>query len=265
MSPRRVQTGFQLWRTACIARLERHSLDAAALVPRGLRRVTPEDVDMLRIRIDSKIAMLSLAVLLVACSRDSNPSAELSEDLKRDLAAASVDHHSLAAAERSYQPMRFVSAIERPAASAPVKRKAPRRAPRPDASRRPSPAPTVANVPDPVETTVAAAPMPAPASVQEAPAPEPTIVIAQAPGPDQTSFPAGGPTEEVVLDRGRGRGIGGMLGGIIGAVVIRGGHGGRDKCDPRTDGRRGGIVVARGPDLGMPLPTGQTFPRSRLY
>jgi hypothetical protein len=54
-----------------------------------------------------------------------------------------------------------------------------------------------------------------------------------------------------------------MLGGIIGAVVIRGGHGGRDKCDPRTD-RRGGIVIARGPDLSMPLPTGQTFPRSRL-
>ena len=31
-----------------------------------------------------------------------------------------------------------------------------------------------------------------------------------------------------------------VIGGIIGSVVIRGGMGGVDHCDPRTDGRRGG-------------------------
>jgi hypothetical protein len=43
-------------------------------------------------------------------------------------------------------------------------------------------------------------------------------------------------------------------------VVIRGGHGGVDKCDPRTDGRRTGGIYIMGPNSGMPLPTG-TFPR----
>jgi hypothetical protein len=65
-----------------------------------------------------------------------------------------------------------------------------------------------------------------------------------------------------VGDRGHGGGLGGLLGGLIGAVIIRGGHGGIDKCDPRTDGRANPTVIDR-PDFGMPLPTGQTFPRSR--
>jgi hypothetical protein len=55
-------------------------------------------------------------------------------------------------------------------------------------------------------------------------------------------------------------------GAATGAVVIRGGHGGIDKCDPRTDGRRRGGMggMMDRPDFGMPVPMGRpTFP-SRL-
>ena len=81
-------------------------------------------------------------------------------------------------------------------------------------------------------------------------------------GDDGRSVGEGG-----IGERRSGGGLAGVLGGIIGAVVIRGGHGGVDKCDPRTDGRRrggmGGVLVDR-PDFGLPLPTGRpTFP-SRL-
>ena len=60
-----------------------------------------------------------------------------------------------------------------------------------------------------------------------------------------------------------GGGWGGLIGGIIGSVVIRGGHGGVDKCDPRTDGRARPPISDR-PDFSMPLPIGRpTFPGPR--
>jgi hypothetical protein len=55
-------------------------------------------------------------------------------------------------------------------------------------------------------------------------------------------------------------GLGGILGGIIGGVVIRGGHGGVDKCDPRTDGRGGRPPIFDQPNTGLPLPSGRGFP-----
>jgi hypothetical protein len=94
-------------------------------------------------------------------------------------------------------------------------------------------------------------------SEPSAPAPAPTAGR----GDDGRSVGQGG-----IGDRSAGGGLGGILGGIIGAVVIRGGHGGVDKCDPRTDGRRRGGIggVFDRPDFGMPVPTGRpTFP-SRL-
>ena len=54
-------------------------------------------------------------------------------------------------------------------------------------------------------------------------------------GDDGRSVGQGG-----IGERRSGGGLGGVLAGIIGAVVIRGGHGGIDNCDPRIDGRRTG-------------------------
>jgi hypothetical protein len=115
-----------------------------------------------------------------------------------------------------------------------------------------------------------ATPTPAPS-----PSTEPTVIAQQ---PAEPQAPASAPTagrgddgrsigEGGIGERRRGGGLGGVLGGIIGAVVIRGGHGGIDKCDPRTDGRRrggiggmGGVLIDR-PDFGLPLPAGRpTFP-----
>jgi hypothetical protein len=102
-------------------------------------------------------------------------------------------------------------------------------------------------------------------------------VIAQQPSNDPGPLPEGdtgvgrggdGGSGDTGIGAGRsGGGLGGILGGIIGAVVIRGGIGGVDKCDPRTDGRRrrgrGGIIGGY-PIAGLPLPTGTTpFPRAR--
>lgn len=59
-------------------------------------------------------------------------------------------------------------------------------------------------------------------------------------------------------DIGGGRGSG--IGVIIG-VVLRGGHGGIDQCDPQTDGRRGG----RGPmSINDRIPVIGTFPGGRI-
>jgi hypothetical protein len=222
-------------------------------------------------RTDTKVAALSLALLLGACSRREEPTATISEDLKRDLATASVAG-DLAGAPQKYQRMRFVSDVERPKAATPAKstqlakhtvKSTVRHRPAPRPAEQPAP-----EVADPTVTTVAEAP--APAEPVSEPMPQP-VVISQRPTPDVINVPAtmgdGGMGERGrnggIGSRGVG-GLGGILGGIIGAVVIRGGHGGVDKCDPRTDGRnRGPISVTERPDFGIPLPTGQTFPNSR--
>jgi hypothetical protein len=229
-------------------------------------------------RKDVKVAAISFGVLLVACSdARQEPATGLSEDLKRDLAAAAAPAGDLATAPRAYERTRFVSDIE-------LSRTAKTPAPRPVATKRrtkpvPRPEPVSTPASDVVEDpSVASNEAMAPASAP-APAPSPTnepTVIAQQ--PVEPSAPAPSPTagqgddgrsvgQGGIGERSRGGGLGGVLGGIIGAVVIRGGHGGIDKCDPRTDGRRrggmGGVLVGR-PDFGLPLPTGRpTFP-SRL-
>jgi hypothetical protein len=213
-------------------------------------------------RTDWKVAALSLALVLAACGKRQDQAAALPDDLKKDLAAASASSGDLAIAPQSYRRMRFVSDIEQSRASVPAKRpKISHHHDRMTASHQPAASEA--------STDVAAEPMvsmasesPAPVSTPSAPASEPTVVIAQRPSPEPASAPAGS-SDSGVGDRGQGGGLGGLLGGIIGAVVIRGGHGGVDHCDPRTDGRARPTVIER-PDFGMPLPTGQTtFPGSR--
>jgi hypothetical protein len=216
-------------------------------------------------RTKREIAALSLALLVGGCGKRAEQTAVLSEDLKKDLAAASATGGDLAIAPQSYQRMRFVSDIEQAKASMPAKRpKLSHHKVRPTV--RPQPAAETTSDVTVDEVASAASESPAPASTTEAPVPEPTVVVAQNPSPEPTNVPAESPSAGQASGRGGGGGgggWGGLLGGIIGAVVIRGGHGGVDKCDPRTDGRGRFPVVIDRPDFGLPLPTGQpTFPRS---
>jgi len=223
-------------------------------------------------RTDVKVAAISFAVVLGACNSRREQTTGLSEDLKRDLAVASASAGDLATAPTAYQPTRFVSGVEmaRSKVTVPHMVATKRRTPKVKRAEAVSkPADDV--VADPaVASNEALGPAPAPVATPSAPTVEPTVIVQQpttesAPAPEQPSTgrtDGGGRGDGGIGDRGRGSGIGGILGGIIGAVVIRGGHGGVDKCDPRTDGRRRGGVFDR-PDIGrglpIPIPRG-TFP-----
>src|SRR5687767_13710169 len=68
--------------------------------------------EVAHMRTDVKVAAISFGVLLVACSDTrKEQTTGLSEDLKRDLAAAAAPG-DLATAPRSYERTRFVSDIE---------------------------------------------------------------------------------------------------------------------------------------------------------
>jgi hypothetical protein len=228
-------------------------------------------------RTDVKVAALSCAVFLGACNTRQEKATGLSEDLKRDLAAAAAPG-DLAGAPSAYQPMRFVSRAEMTRANTPTprlvatKRKTPK-AIRAEAVKRPA-SDVVAD--ETVKSDEAMAPAPSPVAAPNATQEQPVAIVEQpTPEPAPTTTPSNtgrgedgrGVGQGGIGDRSTGGGLGGILGGIIGAVVIRGGHGGVDKCDPRTDGRRRGGVfggVMDRPDFPMPVPTGRpTFP-SRL-
>ena len=221
---------------------------------------------------NGKVAALVLPLLLGACGTRQEQTTAISDDLKRDLAAASTAGGELATPSQSYRRMRFVSDIEQSKAGVPAKR--PKRLHHSTRSMA-SHQPTSASGTDASLASVGsmAAEAPEPVSTPEAPAAEPAIVIAQHPSPEATSAPTESGSDGTMGDHGHGGasagsgggggGLGGLLGGIIGAVVIRGGHGGVDKCDPRTDGRIRPPITDR-PDFAWPLPTGRTtFPGSR--
>ncbi|MEO5816809.1 MAG: hypothetical protein ABIT20_16160 [Gemmatimonadaceae bacterium] len=164
--------------------------------------------------------------------------------MQKDLAVASASASQLAAAPQSYQRMRFVSDIERSHMSAPAASpKVAKRHEHMTASQHASGDPMVSMASHSLEAV---------ATPAETPAAEPAIVVAARPAPESMVPQAGGPPD--VIDEGRG--IGSILGGIMSGVVIRGGHAGPDKCDPRTDARARGTIGGR-PDFGMPSPVGQ--------
>ncbi|MEO8334989.1 MAG: hypothetical protein ABI664_08455 [bacterium] len=196
-------------------------------------------------RTNGKVAALSLALLFTACAKRPEPTATLSEDLTKDLAAASVATNQLAAAPQSYQRMRFVSDIERGNASVPSAR--------PKVSKRHDHLTASGHgTSDPIVSMASHTPQ-AVNTPAETPIPEPAIVVAARPAPEPMVTQAGGPSEGVVDE---GRSVGGLLGGILAGVVIRGGHAGPDKCDPRSDARARGTIGGR-PDFSMPVPMGQ--------
>jgi hypothetical protein len=214
-------------------------------------------------RTELKVTALSLAFVLAACGGGTRQeqTAALTDDLKKDLAAASAST-DLAIASQSYPRMRFVSAIEQTPTAVPAKRpKVSHHPVRPTVSHNHGSVAITDVAPDPV--VAMASKSPEPVSTPAAPTEEAPIAVSQARPHAPSPEPATEPSEGNVGggDRGHGGGWGGLLGGIIGAVVIRGGHGGVDHCDPRTDGRARPTVIDR-PDFGLPLPTG-TFPGSR--
>lgn len=209
-----------------------------------------------------KLLTAVLALGAIACGTKQEQSATVDADLQQDLAAAGASDTALALASADYQRMRFVSAVEQVQPAVPSKKPAttsqPSRAPKPKprAKRAPAPAPT----PEPQVVATVDAPEPEPEVQQtqsEAPAPEP-VVIAQQPSPEPSRAPVGSGSDGGAGNRGNGGGWGGIIGGIIGSVVIRGGMGGVDHCDPRTDGRARptypNVPIAR-----MPVSRGGVF------
>jgi hypothetical protein len=219
------------------------------------------------------VTTLSLSLLLGACSGRQQQTADLPDDLRKDLAAASVGRNELASAPQSQKRVRFVSDLEQWKGGAPKRAMASHHPTRPMVHKAAS-APTTDMATSPAIAVASEAS--APTSIAVAPAPEPTAVIAASPSAEPSSAPAGSTSDSGAGDRGRGGGWGGLLGGIIGTVVLRGGHGGIDKCDTRTAGRGRGQPPAtdegeygRGrsangrPDFGLPLPTGGVFSGGR--
>jgi hypothetical protein len=228
-----------------------------------------------------KFSVLPVAVLALACGRNESvdQATVLADDLKRDLEAASASSVELAATARDFQPTRVVSAIESPRSSAPVRRRSVRR---PVAQPVAANEPEIAKAPDPLPENTVDTPEPQPAEEAPAPAIDTPTNVAVSPRPTPVgSAPA--PTDAGsggVGGGSRGGGLGGVgeaIGTIIGVVVVRGGSGGIDHCDPRIDGRRrpnnGPIALPnprypgpRGTDIiaQNPFPRRPTFP-SRRY
>jgi hypothetical protein len=174
----------------------------------------------------------------------------MTSELQKDLQAASASGIELAGSQRDYQPTRVVSAIEQPQGMAPApQRKAPRRVPRQVANNVPEQATAPAPEAPPV---VEAAPMPSPTPTVDAPAPsvEPAVVLAPRPTAVPVAMPSTGTGGGAAGSTGSGGGIGEAIGVIIGTVIIRGGAGGVDHCDPRRDGRRGSPGAT--PNFGIP-------------
>lgn len=211
-----------------------------------------------------KIPALSLALILAACGSPERPAA-ITEDLKRDLAAVSASIE-LSPAPKSYQRARFVSSIEQSRAGRPAKHPAPAaHAEHAMASHVPAAAsPTTEVAPELVASDAVVAmtsESPAPASTPAASTTEPSIVIVQTPEPARE--PARGPSAPsggMIGDDGQG-GLGGLIGGPGGAV-IRGGHGGVDKCDPRKH-ERPQIPTSDRPTFKMPSQGGRSLSGGR--
>ena len=177
----------------------------------------------------SKVLVLCGAVLAAACG----DSSRIPSELQNDLALASVGS-DLELASRATDQTRIVGAVERttpPARS--VTRSA--RAPRP----RRSPAPQIvadvqpeSEIVEEPEVAAAEVPEPSPAPVEEAPV---EIAASTRPRAAEPVYGGSGPSN-------RGTDWGTLI-GIAGAVVIRGGDVGEDRCIPPSS-RRGRTPIS---------------------
>ena len=208
------------------------------------RRVTALKYMEMKMRTFVRVAGLSGALALAACSGKEKVSDDFMKDLERASTASEI---TLATARPATQ---VVSSIERTTPPAP------RRVAQSQRVAKHKPAPTREPAPVEVEqadvsTEVETAPVePSPAPVAEAPLPSPR------PRPVATT---GGGAGDGVIGSGRGD-TGSGIGSIIG-VVLRGGVVDGDDCDPRSEGRRGrgrGATIA----INNRIPIVGTFPGS---
>jgi hypothetical protein len=178
------------------------------------------------VRTNTRFVLISAAGLIVAAC--SGKDAKMSDDLKKDLDQASTsDGLALANASKGSQ---VVSAIEQATPPAPRQVAPSRRVAKHTAAPTRTPAPVETRQADVSEAVVQQPTEVAPAPVEPAPTQSPR------PQPIQVS------TGNVSVGRSGGSGgsgLGAILGGI--SIVLRGGGVDGDSCDPRTDGRRGGI------------------------
>ena len=213
-----------------------------------------------------KVSVLPVAALAVACGRgkSADKDAALTADLKRDLAAASASSVELASTVGDYQRTRFVSAIESPATSAPVRK---RNVHKPVAHRAALGEGQVAKSPEPATENKVQVAQPEPSTETPTPTIDTPTNVAVTPRPTPVgTAPATTDVGSGAVGGGsRGGGLGGIgeaIGTIIGVAVIRGGGGGIDHCDPRTDRRptNGPMIGGGYPIFPPPPPAG----RSRL-
>lgn len=201
---------------------------------------------MLRINSRFVIGLTGLAAL-AACGR-SKPN--MSDELKNDLSLASSDQGlSLASSVGAGKGSQVISAVERSKLAPPAPRSSERavsykRSPRPT----PEKAPVVAATPEPTpEVTTPQVTLSQPPAEEGPPAPRPEPVTVL---PSNTPASNSGSTPDVQPDRGST--LGAILGTILTGVIIRGGVGDGDNCDPH------GTAARRRPPISvnrrMPTP-----------
>ena len=189
----------------------------------------------------SLVGMAGVLVVAACSSRD----AVMSDELKKDLDAASASNAIDLANAHQAPGAQVVSAIERTTPPAPRKIALSQRVVKHRAAPQGVPAPVEVQKAD-VSTEVE------PQPVEVAPAPvEPATLPSPRPQPVATTTGGGGRD-----GRAGGSGIGSILGGIF-TIVIRGGGVDGDECDPRTDGRHGGNT-----SINNRMPVIGTFPGS---
>ena len=211
-------------------------------------------------------ALISVAMIAIACGKDSSKSA-VSSDLKRDLDLAASSATDLASAQNasSFSPTEIAPS------SAPVKSPTLKKAPGKRVVRTTHP--TIKASPEPVEVAAAEVPdvhvtetSPAPESAPASPTDNDVPAMGRPmPAPVPAAIPAGGQGTEQAPNTGGG--IGAVLGGIFG-VVIRGGGVDGDRCEPHgRDGRRYPGRRNYPGDYGAPtMPTSPAIPtRGRVY
>lgn len=170
------------------------------------------------------VSLATIAGLLVVAACNSKD-AKMSDDLKKDLNAASASNTIDLATSHQAPGSQVVSAIERTTPPAPRQIASSQRAVKHRAAPKAPPAAVEVQRAD-VSTDVAPQPVEVtPAPVDPAPLPSPR--------PQPVATTTGGGDRE---GRAGGSGIGSILGGIF-TVVIRGGGVDGDNCDPRTEGR----------------------------
>lgn len=182
--------------------------------------------------------LVPIALVAMACGRGASDSATITDDLRKDLEAASSARPELASASGAYQATSFVSEIEQsngaaPVQQAPVPRRVAARSANLQQNETHSPAPEPQSEVQVAET---------PAETPQAPAPQSDVPSVPSVAPRPSALPVDVPSMQ---GTGNGGGGGGGIGtgrggegiGDIIGVVIRGGGVGVDHCPPRRRGR----------------------------